>query len=308
MSDLINNTASTNNNPYGDIDELMKRQNSLLEQQQQQQNDIINKQTQMQIDEINRNKEEVDKETAKTNSGLYTEYKKATNPYGANAEALYSQGLGKSGYAESTQTSLYNTYQKNITDTINNANKIKSDFDFQIQQAKQNRDLSQAQFALELYKQKMNLLSQEYDLRANKEKDIYDRGIDERNYNYQVSRDQVSDNQWEKEYQRMLQQAEAQEKWNQKNYDYQVERDKIADSQWEKEFALSQQAQATKSSKSSKSSTNTVNLNKENEKSDSKLTPWKYAKNAFADAYVQMQLEKGKMTQDEAIQYLLKHS
>lgn len=236
MSDLIRDTASTNNNPYGDIDELMKRQNSLLEQQQQQQNDIINKQTQMQIDEINRNKEEVDKETAKTNSGLYTEYKKAVNPYGANAEALYTQGLGNSGYAESTQTSLYNTYQKNITDTINNANKIKSDFDIAIQQAKQNRDLSQAEYALEIYKQKMNLITQEYDLKNNKEQDLYNRGIDERNYNYQVKRDQVSDNQWEKEYQQMLKENELAEQWRQKNYDYQVGRDQVSDNQWQKQY------------------------------------------------------------------------
>lgn len=235
MSDLIKDTASVNN-PYGDIDKLMENQKSLLEQQQIKQNEILNQQTQMQIDQINRNKAELDKETAKTNSGLYAEYKKASNPYGANAEQLFTQGLGNSGYAESTQTSLYNTYQKNITDTINTSNKLKADFDFQIQQAMQNRDVQQAQYALEMYKQNMNLLTQEYDLKNNKEQDLYNRGIDERNYNYQVGRDQVADSQWEKEYQQMLKENELAEQWRQKNYDYQVGRDQVADNQWQQQY------------------------------------------------------------------------
>lgn len=235
MSDLIKDTASVNN-PYGDIEKLMANQNSMLEQQQAKQNEILNQQTQMQIDQINRNKAELDKETAKTNSGLYAEYKKASNPYGANAEQLFTQGLGNSGYAESTQTSLYNTYQKNVTDTINTSNKLKADFDFQIQQAMQNRDVQQAQYALEMYKQKMNLLTQEYDLKNNKEQDLYNRGIDERNYNYQVGRDQVADSQWEKEYQQMLKENELAEQWRQKNYDYQVGRDQVADKQWQQQY------------------------------------------------------------------------
>ena len=174
------------NNAYADIDKLIQNQNSMLEQQQTQQNNILDQQLQMQIDQMNKNKAEIDENTAKTNAGLYTEYRKASNPYGANAEQLWTKGLGKSGYAESTQTNLYNTYQKNITDTLNTAQKLKSDFDFAIQQARQNRDLQGAQFALELYKQKMNLLTQEYDLKNNKENQLYQRGIDERNYNRSV--------------------------------------------------------------------------------------------------------------------------
>lgn len=290
MSDLIKDTASSNiaQNPYADIDKLIANQNSLLEQQQQQQNAILDQQAQMQIDQINRNKQEIDENTAKTNSGLYAEYKKASNPYGPNAEQLYTRGLGNSGYAESSQTSLYNQYQKNITDTMNTANKLKADFDFQIQDAMKNRDLQKAQYALQLYQQKLNLLTQEYDLKNNKEKDIYNRSIDERNYNYQVGRDEVADNQWnkqfdyqqsrdtvadtqwEKQYEQMLKEYADNERWKQTNFDYQKQRDEVADNQyreqfdyqksrdavsdnqWEKEFALAQASKA--SSGSSRSS------------------------------------------------------
>ena len=144
---------------YEDIDKLTEQQNTMLDESLKQQQDIVNKQTQMNVDELERNKTEVDEQAKKTNQGLYTEYKKASNPYGVNAEQTYAKGLGNSGYAETTQTNLYNTYQKNVTDTINNAQKLKSDFDFQISQARQNGDITLAQNALQIYMQKMQLLT-----------------------------------------------------------------------------------------------------------------------------------------------------
>ena len=306
MSEPVNN--------YADIEKLMAGQNSLLEQQQAKQNEILDQQLQMQQDVVNRNKAEIDQNTNKTNSGLYAEWKKASNRYGPNAENLYTQGLGNSGFAESTQTNLYNTYQKNITDTNNTAMKLKADFDFQMQQARQNRDVQQAQYALELYQQKMNLLTQEYDLKNQKEQQIYQRGIDERNYNYQVERDKVSDNQWEKEYQRMLQQAEAQERWNQKNFDYQVERDKIADNQWEREFALSQMAKAS-SGRSGRSGgsggTKELKVELEKDPKDSKSSIISQIKTDFQDAIAEGILKKGiqegnkEQAEQEAWKYLL---
>lgn len=303
MSEPVNN--------YADIEKLMAGQNSLLEQQQAKQNEILDQQLQMQQDVVNRNKAEIDQNANKTNSGLYADWKKASNRYGANAENLYTQGLGNSGFAESTQTNLYNQYQKNITDTNNTAMKLKADFDFQMQQARQNRDVQQAQYALELYQQKMNLLTQEYDLKNQKEQQIYDRGIDERNYNYQVQRDAVSDNQWEKEYQRMLQQMENEERWNQKNFDYQVERDKIADSQWEKQYAksLSSGRSSGYSSSSGSSENNNGVINPEDTTSENKNFVQAF-KDKLVDTIAQGMLEKGiregnsEQAQQEVLRYL----
>jgi hypothetical protein len=213
---------------YEDIDRLTEQQGTMLDESLKQQQDIVNKQTQMNVDALERNKQEIDQQTKKTNQGLYTEYKKASNPYGVNAEATYARGLGNSGYAETTQTNLYNTYQKNVTDTINNAQKLKADFDFKINQAMQNGNLTIAQNALEIYKQKMQLLTQEYELRNNREQYLYSKEQDalkqsnwEKEYAYQQERDRVSDNQW------------------QQSFDYQKQRDAVADSQWAKEYALS---------------------------------------------------------------------
>lgn len=265
---------------YEDIDKLTEQQSTMLDESLKQQQDIVNKQTQMNIDAIEKNKAEVDQQADKVNQGLYTEYKKATNPYGLNAEQLYAKGLDNSGYAETTQTDLYNTYQKNVTDTVNNAQKLKADFDFQISQARQNGDITLAQNALQIYMQKMQLLTQEYELRNNREQYLYQKEQDalaqsnwEKEYAYQQERDAVSDNQWQQsfDYGKSRDQI-ADNQWQQtfdynKSRDevsdrqyaeqmaYQRERDAVSDSQWAKEYALS------RSKASSSSSGNTVNTN-----------------------------------------------
>jgi len=250
---------------YEDIDRLVNRQGQMLDESLQKQNDIINKQTQMQVDSLARQKEDIDKETTQQNRAIYQDYRKATNPFGQQAENLAGQGLANSGYAETTMSRLYNTYQNNITSTLNNARDLKADVDFQINQARQNGDITLAQNALELYKQKMQLLTEEYDLRNNREQFLYqkqqdalaqrnwqtefdyNKSVNDRNYNYQISRDKVADTQWQKNYDYQKSRDKVSDKqWN-KTFNYQKSRDKVSDSQWQKEYELSKKAKASSS-------------------------------------------------------------
>lgn len=235
---------------YEDLDILENKQNNLLNQQEQKQNDVINQQTQMQVDELNREKEKLDKDTQKTTSGLYSSWQKQANQYGAGMEQLAQQGLANSGYAESTRTSLYNTYQKSVTDTLNNSRDLKADYDFKITQARQNGSVQQAQAALDLYSQRLQLLTQNYELRQNREQ-----------YLYQQERDRVSDSQWQKTFDEQVRQNELENQWKQKQFDYQKQRDTVSDSQWEKQYALSKKA----SSRSSRSSRSTSSKKKSSE-------------------------------------------
>ena len=232
---------------YEDIERLTTNQNQMLDNALQQQQDITNKQTAMNVAELERNKQEIDKDVDKTNKALYAEYRKATNPYGQNAENLASHGLANSGYAETTQTNLFNTYQRNVTDTLNNARDLKSDFDFQISKARQTGDITLAQNALAIYNQKMQLLTQEYELRNNREQFLY-----------QKDQDKLAQSNWEKEY------AMQQNQWQQ-TFDYQKQRDAVADSQWQQEFDLSKKVAASsgsrKSSSSKSSSSGNLQLN-----------------------------------------------
>ena len=258
---------------YEDIDKLTEQQGTMLDESLKQQQDIVNKQTQMNIDALEKNKTEIDQQADKVNQGLYTEYKKASNPYGVNAEATYARGLGNSGYAETTQTNLYNTYQKNVTDTVNNAQKLKADFDFQISQARQNGDITLAQNALQIYMQKMQLLTQEYELRNNREQYLYQKEQDalqqsnwEKEYAYQQERDAVSDNQWQQSFDYNKSRDEVSDRQYAEQMAYQRERDAVSDSQWAKEYALSR-------SKASSGNNNQINIKDDDSGNNNETVP-----------------------------------
>ncbi len=286
---------------YEDIETLIKNQNSMLDESLQKQQEITNQQTQMNIDELNRNKEEIDKDVTKTNKALYTEYQKNKNPYGANAEQLYTQGLGNSGYAETTQTNLYNTYQKNITDTLNNARELKSNFDNEISRARQTGDITLAQNALEIYKQKMQLLSQEYELRNNREQYLYQKEQDAlaqenwlQEFNRQKNRDKVSDKQFDKTFNYQKSRDKVSDKQFDKTFNYQKSRDKVSDSQWEKEYALSKKASASSSSRRSSSSSKSSNRTTSTVKSNN--TQKSVSKNTSSSSVVKSDTDKANKT------------
>lgn len=181
---------------YEEIDNLMKEQNTLLEQQKAEQEKIVDTGLEKTQNEINRQKEEYDREATKQGKALYADYRKQANPYGSTAEQLASQGLNKSGYAETTQTRMYNEYQRNVTTLMTETTRLKAEADFQMNQAFLDADIQKAQNALAIYQQQAQLAITNYNLR------------------YQKYRDDVADTQWEKSYQMQQQQAQqSQANW-----------------------------------------------------------------------------------------------
>lgn len=190
---------------YEDIDKAMQQQNTLLEQQQQKSNEIVDlglQQTQARVD---KQKAEYDTEATKAGKQLYTNYRKASNPYGATAEQLASQGLGNSGYAESTKANIYNTYQKNATSLMVETQKLKADADFEMNQAYLSADIQKAQNAMAIYQQKAQLVLQEYEMKFNREQFDFQK----EQFNYQKERDAMSDQRWQQEFELSLKKAKG---------------------------------------------------------------------------------------------------
>ena len=247
---------------YRDITDLTNRQSALIDEQANRQREINEQQTQMAVDELAHERDKIDDQTAKTTSGLYTNYQKNVNNYGVQAEQRARMGLGNSGYAESSRVKLYNDYQKNVTDTLNSANQLKADFDFKMAQARQSGNLAQAQSELALLTQRMQLLTQEYDLRNNREQYLYqkernavadeqwnrqfdyNKSVNDRNYNYQLSRDQVADKQWQDTFDYQQRRADVSDQQWQSTFDYQKQRNDVADQQWRDTFNYQKQRDA----------------------------------------------------------------
>ena len=189
---------------YEDIDRVMQQQNTLLQQQETKGNEIVDLGLQKTQAQVDKQKAEIDEETTKQGKQLYADYRKASNPYGANAEQLASQGLNKSGYAESTQTQLYNTYQKNATTLMTETKKLKAEADFQMNQAYVDADIQKAQNAITIFQQKAQLALQEYEMKFARDQWEWQKQQAELDRQYQASRDAMSDAQWQKEYQLSL--------------------------------------------------------------------------------------------------------
>ena len=188
---------------YEDIDNLMDKQNQLFDTQKGLQDTIVDTGLKKVQNEVNYQKQQIDEDVQKQGKALYTDYQKQANPYGATAEQMATTGLQNSGYSESSKVNLYNNYQKNLTTLMTEANKLKAQADFNMNQAYLDADIQKAQNSLAMYQQQAQLLLTEYDLR------------------YQKYRDDVADSQWERQFAFQQQQAA------------------LSQSNWERQYALS---------------------------------------------------------------------
>ena len=126
-------------------------------------------QTDFAIEKIEQQKEQAQKDYLKEQSGAYVDYKKQSNAYGVNAEKLAGAGLTDSGYAESSQVSMYNTYQNRVATARETLAQAKLTYDNGIKEAMlannaalaeiyANAYLKQAELALEGFQYKNDLV------------------------------------------------------------------------------------------------------------------------------------------------------
>lgn len=197
---------------YEDIDSLMTEQRQNLNDQRTLQNQIIDKGIEKVQNEVTKQKEQYEQDANKTARGLYADYRKQANPYGVAAETLASQGLNRSGYAESSQVNLYNQYQRSVVELENKTRELKANADFQMNQAYLDADVQKAQSALSLYQQQAQLALQEYDMKHTRD------------------REKVQDEQWEKNY-----------ALNREQFDFQKQQAQQSQANWEREYQMALQ-------------------------------------------------------------------
>ena len=93
--------------------------------------DWADKQTQLQqeqtdfaIEQIEQQKDQAKKDYTKEQSGAYVDWQKQSNKQGVRAEQIADMGMQNTGYSESSQVSMYNTYQNRVAtarESYNNA-------------------------------------------------------------------------------------------------------------------------------------------------------------------------------------------
>jgi hypothetical protein len=182
------------------IDRLETQQNEYLDQQQKLNDQIVDTGVQKMQSQVDFEKQQYQQEAEKNARALYTNYQKEQNQYGANAEALASQGLANSGYAESSRVNLYNNYQNNVTSLMNEMNREKAVLDQQMNQAYFDADIQKAQNLANIYQQKMQMAMNMYQTR------------------YTLYRDQVADEHWAAEFELQKRQLEMSQANSDRDY------------------------------------------------------------------------------------------
>lgn len=176
-------------NPYADLENKyasnLQQQNEMLAQQSQIQKEQSQANTEQAINEINQQKEYANQDFNKEARGAYTDYQKTINPYGAQAEQMASNGLGNSGYSESSRINAFNTYQNRYATAKSSADRIQQDFNNQITQARLSGNKELAEIALNELQTKMTTLWNQLNLDTTlaQNKVSYNQWLDEFNYN-----------------------------------------------------------------------------------------------------------------------------
>lgn len=98
-----------------DADKFYQAQIDASKQWVDTQTKLQNEQTDFAIEQIEQDKAQAKKDYIKEQQGAYVDWQKESNRYGAKAEQMAAQGFINSGYGESAQVSMYNTYQNRAT-------------------------------------------------------------------------------------------------------------------------------------------------------------------------------------------------
>ena len=224
--------------------------NNLINTQKEYQDKQIENQnanTEQAINEINQQREKTQRNYEKEQRGAYQDYRNQVNDYGVNAEIRASRGLNNTGYAESSNVSMYNTWQNRVATAKQSLNDSMLEFDNQILRARLSNNeaiaeiafnfaKAQAQYALEGFQYKNTLieskqsrlseLGQRYDNKYQNMLSQINNELAARRETFYQANNVISN------YNKLKQ---DQDQWE-KQMAYQRERDAIADAQWQKQY------------------------------------------------------------------------
>lgn len=100
------------------------------------------------------------------------------------------------------------------------------------------------QLALQRYQMEGDQLMDQYGLIADQDDRAYGRYMDERDYQYQLGRDQIADQRYDQEWQYQQDRDKVADERYDKEWEYQVGRDQVADSRYDQEWQYQQDRDA----------------------------------------------------------------
>ena len=112
--EALTDVESTYDGMINQTDGFYQAQIDATKEYADKQSQIQQEQTDFAIEQIEQQKEQAYKDYTKEQSGAYVDWQKQSNQYGAEAEKMAASGLTNTGYSETAQVSMYNTYQNRV--------------------------------------------------------------------------------------------------------------------------------------------------------------------------------------------------
>ena len=134
--------------------EDLKNQQTAWEKQQKQ---LQQEQSDFAIQKIEQQKDQAEKDYIKEQKGAYADWQKESNRYGVNAEQMASQGMGGTGYSETSQVSMWNTYQNRIAVARASYEQIKVDYNNAMNEAILQNNAALAEIAAQAQQKRLEL-------------------------------------------------------------------------------------------------------------------------------------------------------
>lgn len=146
---------------YGDMisqsDKYYQEQIDASKEWAEKQTELQNQQTEFAIDQIEQQKDQAKKDYTKEQSGAYVDWQKQSNEYGANAEKMAAAGLENGGFSESSQVSMYNTYQNRVATARESYNRAVLNYDNAIKDARLQNSSALAEIAYKALRDQLEL-------------------------------------------------------------------------------------------------------------------------------------------------------
>ena len=121
------------------------------------QKQLQQEQTDFAIEQIEQQKAQAKQDYTKEQSGAYVDWQKQSGDYGVNAEQMAVQGMGNTGYSESAQVSMYNTYQNRVATARESYNRAVLNYDNAIKDARLQNNAALAEIAYNALQKQLEL-------------------------------------------------------------------------------------------------------------------------------------------------------
>ena len=175
---------------------------------------IQQEQTDFAIEKIEQQKEQAEKDYIKEQSGAYVDYKKQSSKYGTEAEKLAGAGLTNTGYAESSQVSMYNTYQMRVATARDALERAKLNFDNNIKEAMLANNAALAQIYAEAYLKQAELALEGFQYKNDLVLDLANKKIEVGNIYHNQYMDVLQQINTENALKEDIRQYQETQKWN----------------------------------------------------------------------------------------------